>query len=137
MAGVLFGHTESEQRNNVNENETNTVSLLDELNEHERRLYEGLACLANDKGYITTSQRQIAERVGMARKTLIPARDQLVRLGLIVRYEAHYQGKRDNYLLVDVAEAERAACRSKRDRLRAADRAASEAAIPLPLPTGR
>lgn len=110
------------------------MSLLDQLNEHERRLYQGLVELANDKGYITANQRQIADRVGMARKTLIPARDRLVQLGLIVRYGAHYQGKRDHYHLVDIAQAEREQRRSVRDRRRRADEAAQDAALPLPLP---
>ena len=109
------------------------MSLLDQLNEHELRLYRGLVDLANDKGYITANQRQIANQAGMARKTLIPARDRLVALGLIRRYEAHYQGKRDHYHLVDLAEAEREQRRADRNRRLRIQQEAQDAALPLPL----
>ena len=109
------------------------MSVFEQLNDHERRLYEGLAAFANDKGYITANQRQIAQKIGMARKTLIPARDRLVALGLLVRYEAHYQGKRDNYKLVDIADAEREHRRTARARDATAQKAAADLALPLPL----
>jgi DNA-binding MarR family transcriptional regulator len=81
------------------------MEILESLGEHERRLYEeGFVALANDNGYVTANQRELAKATGMALKTLIPARDRLVDRGLVVRYKYAYRGKRDHYKLVDLAD---------------------------------
>lgn len=104
------------------------------LTPNERRLYEdGFVRFANEHGYIKASQREICKEITMAFKTFIAARDRLVSLGLLVRYEYAYQGKRDHYKLVDLAEARKTKKRTERERDRVGAARLAEQTLELPL----
>lgn len=97
-----------------------TMGVLLGLSDNARRLYEaGFVHFADEHGVCKANQRQLIQQTGMAFKTLIKARDELVSAKLVVRFEYKYQGKRDWYQLRpfdDVQREKRAAERARRDR---------------------
>jgi hypothetical protein len=68
------------------------------------RLYAVMRDVA-PQGICKANQREIRAATGMAFKTIIKMRDELVRVGLIERFD-HYRGKRDWYRIISITKRE-------------------------------
>jgi hypothetical protein len=81
------------------------MGLLESLTPPARRLYDAMVALA-ERGICKANQRELVAVTGMAFKTFIVLRDDLVRLGLVERF-LHKRGRRDWYKILAVTEVER------------------------------
>ncbi|MBW4049062.1 MAG: hypothetical protein HIU89_14375 [Proteobacteria bacterium] len=81
------------------------ADVLSSVSAPAQRLYQVMCELAED-GICKANQRQYIAVLSCAFKTLIPARDELVRAGLVERI-MHLRGKRDWYKIVPVTKIER------------------------------
>jgi hypothetical protein len=107
---------------------------LEAVSEPARRLYQAMVNVSH-RGICKSNQRQLIAITGMAFKTLIALRDELVARGLIKRI-FHYRGKRDWYKIVPETELDRAAEAAARERRRAAALADARAEHERMLPLG-
>lgn len=109
------------------------MSVLDEVSEPAARLYRQMAEFS-ERGICKANQRQLIAVLGMAFKTLIPARDELVRAGLVERIH-HKRGRRDWYKIIaetEIVARRETAMRLERSKQRA-DAARGEAMAQLSL----
>jgi DNA-binding MarR family transcriptional regulator len=74
------------------------MDVLDEISEPALRVYRVMTQVA-ERGICKANQRELTAMLGMSTKTLIPARDELVKAGLIERI-MHYRGRRDWYRII-------------------------------------
>lgn len=112
-------------------------TVLETLSAPARNLYENGILKYAVNGLCKASQRELIAATGMAFKTLIVARDELVAKGLLIRHCYAYQGKRDWYKVVDLDQVAAAQRRAIRQERRRADAAAAEHEMSLPLQIGR
>jgi DNA-binding MarR family transcriptional regulator len=109
------------------------MSVLDGVSEAAARLYRQMAEFS-ERGICKANQRQLVAVLNIAFKTLIPARDELVRAGLVERIH-HKRGRRDWYKIIpetEIVARRETALRVERAKNRA-DAARGEALAQLPL----
>lgn len=88
-------------------------TILKRIGDPARRLYEAMWQFT-DNGVCKANQRQLIAATSMAFKTLIPARDELVRVGLCERYKAK-RGRRDWYRMIKAEEIDRRVAAAEAD----------------------
>ncbi|MFY9779199.1 MAG: hypothetical protein WAJ85_01655 [Candidatus Baltobacteraceae bacterium] len=94
---------------------------------------EGFARFADVNRVCKANQRELIAATGIAFKTLIAVRDELIARRLIVRYKHAYRGKRDWYQLLDPKDAAAEQRRDRRERRRAEQYEGEDRLLPLPL----
>jgi hypothetical protein len=106
-------------------------TILKRITDPARRLYEAMWQFT-DNGVCKANQRQLIAATSMAFKTLIPARDELVRVGLCERYVAK-RGRRDWYRMNKAEEIDRrvAAAEAEARKRTIVDQGRHEASVSL------